>query len=150
MGAIHEPGDVKGFVERSLYEIQCTLNTAGATDLVIDIVISEPSREIFIKAMHLAKALLHEGNGKVCLPRDGNSRGLQVQDAFYKRLKKKDIHEPFFKAISLRIQTAQNKLKSDMLACTENKPKGGEACGRGGSWGSGHQPLVFSVVGDRQ
>ncbi|PAV87625.1 hypothetical protein WR25_26593 isoform A [Diploscapter pachys] len=96
--------------ERNLYEIQCKLNEAGASDLVIDIIINEPSSEIFYKAICLAKALLHEGNDK-------------VQQSFYQRLKKKDIHEPFFKAISLRIQTAQNRLKSDMMQCNDNKPK---------------------------
>ncbi|KAK6041037.1 hypothetical protein COOONC_21457 [Cooperia oncophora] len=54
--------------ERSLYDIQCRLNDAGASDLVIDIITEEPSREIFLKAIHLAKALLLEGNDKVCLP----------------------------------------------------------------------------------
>ncbi|PAV80527.1 hypothetical protein WR25_22907 [Diploscapter pachys] len=96
--------------ERNLYEIQCKLNEAGASDLVIDIIINEPSSEIFYKAICLAKALLHEGNDK-------------VQQSFYQRLKKKDTHEPFFKAISLRIQTAQNRLKSDMMQCNDNKPK---------------------------
>lgn len=51
--------------ERNLYEIQCKLNDAGASDLVIDIIINEPSSEIFYKAICLAKALLHEGNDKV-------------------------------------------------------------------------------------
>ncbi|KAK5964841.1 hypothetical protein GCK32_011469, partial [Trichostrongylus colubriformis] len=100
--------------ERSLYDIQCRLNDAGASDLVIDIVTEEPSREIFLKAIHLAKALLLEGNDK-------------VQQSFYNRLRKKDAHELFFKAISQRIQAAQNRLKSDMMSCTENKPKGGES-----------------------
>ncbi|VDO18911.1 unnamed protein product [Heligmosomoides polygyrus] len=99
--------------ERSLYDIQCRLNDAGASDLVIDIITNEPSREIFIKAIHLAKALLLEGNDR-------------VQQSFYNRLKKKDAHEPFFKAISHRIQTAQNRLKSDMMSCNENKPRGGK------------------------
>ncbi|RCN44778.1 transporter, cation channel family protein [Ancylostoma caninum] len=97
--------------ERSLYDIQCRLNEAGASDLVIDIIINEPSREIFLKAIQLAKALLLEGNDK-------------VQQSFYNRLKKKDTHEPFFTALSHRIQTAQNRLKSDMMSCNENKPKG--------------------------
>ncbi|KAK5968782.1 hypothetical protein GCK32_017289, partial [Trichostrongylus colubriformis] len=102
--------------ERSLYDIQCRLNDAGASDLVIDIVTEEPSREIFLKAIHLAKALLLEGNDK-------------VQQSFYNRLRKKDAHELFFKAISQRIQAAQNRLKSDMMSCTENKPKGASSAG---------------------
>ncbi|CAD6191298.1 unnamed protein product [Caenorhabditis auriculariae] len=96
--------------ERDLYTIQCKLNDAGASDLVIDIIVHEPAREIFLKAFHLARALLEEGNDK-------------VQQSFYNRLKQKDTHEPFFKAISVRIQLAQNRLKSDMMSCNESKPK---------------------------
>lgn len=47
----------------------------------------------------------------------------QVQHSFYMRLKQKDIHEPFFKVILTRIQTAQNRLKSDMMSCSDSKPK---------------------------
>ncbi|KJH49238.1 RIH domain protein [Dictyocaulus viviparus] len=97
--------------ERSLYDIQCRLNDAGASDLVIDIITDEPSQEIFLKAIQLAKAILLDGNDK-------------VQQSFYDRLKKKDPHELFFKAISSRIQAAQNRLKSDMMSCNENRPKG--------------------------
>ncbi|CAI4231953.1 unnamed protein product [Auanema sp. JU1783] len=105
-----EVSDINHLAEQTLYDIQCKLNDAGASDLVVDIVINDPSQEIFLKAMHLAKALLHGGNDK-------------VQQSFYRRLKSKDIHEPFFKAISMRIQTAQNRLKSDMMSCVDNKPK---------------------------
>ncbi|CAI5448230.1 unnamed protein product [Caenorhabditis angaria] len=100
----------KDINERNLHDIQCKLNDAGASDLVIDIIILDPSREIFLKAIHLARALLHEGNDK-------------VQHSFYYRLKQKDIHGPFFKAIENRIKTAQNRLKSDMMSCNDNKPK---------------------------
>ncbi|CAB3409789.1 unnamed protein product [Caenorhabditis bovis] len=97
-------------VERDLYTIQCKLNDAGASDLIIDIIVMDPCREIFKKAIYLAKALLHEGNDK-------------VQHAFYLRLKQKDTHEPFFKTISSKILAAQNRLKSDMMSCSETKPK---------------------------
>ncbi|CAJ0918564.1 unnamed protein product, partial [Mesorhabditis belari] len=93
-----------------VYEIQCKLNDAGASELVIDIITSDPSYEIFLKAVQLARSLLHNGNDK-------------VQHSFYMMLKKKDVHEPFFKAISMRLQAAQNRLKSDMMSCSETKPK---------------------------
>ncbi|KAK6013124.1 hypothetical protein OSTOST_21618, partial [Ostertagia ostertagi] len=57
----------------------------------------------------------------------------EVQQSFYNRLRKKDAHEPFFKAISQRIQTAQNRLKSDMMSCNESKPKGGKSPSASGS-----------------
>ncbi|UMM28392.1 hypothetical protein L5515_011260 [Caenorhabditis briggsae] len=108
--AVKEKKEETWSQERDLYAIQCKLNDAGASDLVIDIIIMEPSREIFLKAIHLARALLHEGNDK-------------VQHSFYMRMKQKDIHEPFFKVILTRIQTAQNRLKSDMMSCSDSKPK---------------------------
>nr|pir hypothetical protein F33D4.2a - Caenorhabditis elegans [Caenorhabditis elegans] len=108
--AVKEKKEETWSQERDLYAIQCKLNDAGASDLVTDIIIMEPSREIFLKAIHLARALLHEGNDK-------------VQHSFYMRMKQKDIHEPFFKAILTRIQTAQNRLKSDMMSCSDSKPK---------------------------
>ncbi|GMS96579.1 hypothetical protein PENTCL1PPCAC_18754 [Pristionchus entomophagus] len=95
-----------------LYDVQCKLNDAGASDLVIDIIVNDPNYEIFLKAFQLAKALLHEGNDK-------------VQQSFYDRLKQKDVHEPFFRAISSRLQTAQTRLKSDMMQCIDTRPKGG-------------------------
>ncbi|CAI2351552.1 unnamed protein product [Caenorhabditis sp. 36 PRJEB53466] len=108
--AVKEKKEENWSQERDLYAIQCKLNDAGASDLVIEIIIMEPSREIFLKAIHLARALLHEGNDK-------------VQHSFYMRLKQKDVHEPFFKVILTRIQTAQNRLKSDMMSCSDSKPK---------------------------
>uniref|UniRef100_A0A8R1DTF9 Inositol 1,4,5-trisphosphate receptor n=1 Tax=Caenorhabditis japonica TaxID=281687 RepID=A0A8R1DTF9_CAEJA len=108
--AVKEKREESWSQERDLYAIQCKLNDAGASDLVIDIIIMEPSREIFLKAIHLARALLHEGNDK-------------VQHSFYMRMKQKGIHEPFFKVILTRIQTAQNRLKSDMMSCSDSKPK---------------------------
>uniref|UniRef100_A0A0N4WC63 RIH_assoc domain-containing protein n=1 Tax=Haemonchus placei TaxID=6290 RepID=A0A0N4WC63_HAEPC len=98
--------------ERSLYDIQCRLNDAGASDLVIDIITEEPNAG-YLKSVAGLNGLF--------------TSELQVQQSFYNRLKKKDAHEPFFKAISQRIQTAQNRLKSDMMSCNENKPKGGKS-----------------------
>ncbi|EGT46599.1 hypothetical protein CAEBREN_30230 [Caenorhabditis brenneri] len=125
--AVKEKKEETWSQERDLYAIQCKLNDAGASDLVIDIIIMEPSREIFLKAIHLARALLHEGNDKVS--RTGRRYVIQfiilfqVQHSFYMRMKQKDIHEPFFKVILTRIQTAQNRLKSDMMSCSDSKPK---------------------------
>lgn len=68
----------------SLYEVQCKLNAAGAVDLVIDIIIMDPTHEIFLKACQLAKALLYEGN-------------YEVQMSFYQRLREKKFASKFFR-----------------------------------------------------
>jgi hypothetical protein len=65
-----------------------------------------------LRAVELAKALLHEGNA-------------EVQMTFYKRLRKRGVAEVFFKVFITKLQVAQNRLKSDMLSGTETRPKNG-------------------------
>ncbi|CAD5219928.1 unnamed protein product [Bursaphelenchus okinawaensis] len=94
----------------SLYQVQCKLNDAGAVDLVIDLIVMEPSSEIFLKACQLAKALLYEGNH-------------EVQMTFYQRLKHKKVADKFFRALITKLQTAQNRLKSDMMSEKSHRGK---------------------------
>ncbi|KAI6200598.1 Inositol 1,4,5-trisphosphate receptor [Aphelenchoides besseyi] len=94
----------------SLYEVQCKLNNAGAVDLVIDLIVMEPSHEIFLKACQLAKALLYEGN-------------YEVQMSFYHRLKEKKVAGKFFRAFITKLQAAQNRLKSDMMSGSTGRTK---------------------------
>lgn len=79
---------------------------------MIDLVVMEPSSEIFLKACQLAKALLYEGNH-------------EVQMSFYQRLKQKKIASKFFRALINKLQTAQNRLKSDMMSEKSNRGKSG-------------------------
>lgn len=46
----------------TLYEMQCQLNTSGATDLVIDIIMKKPSYLVFLECIKLAISLLEGGN----------------------------------------------------------------------------------------
>lgn len=103
-------GELKPLRETSLYDVQCKLNNAGASDLVIDLIVQEPSHEVFFMTIQLAKALLHEGNS-------------EVQMSFYNRLKRRNVSEPFFKAIKTKLQVAQNRLKSDMMACNDPRQR---------------------------
>ena len=41
------------------------LDENGASDLVIDLIVSEPSHCVFLECLHLAIALLEGGNGSV-------------------------------------------------------------------------------------
>uniref|UniRef100_A0A915PLW3 Inositol 1,4,5-trisphosphate receptor n=1 Tax=Setaria digitata TaxID=48799 RepID=A0A915PLW3_9BILA len=104
----HELRPIK---ELSLYDVQCKLNNAGASGiiyLIIDLIMKEPSYEIFLMTIQLSKALLHQGN-------------YEVQMSFYYRLKERNISEPFFNALKTKLQVAQNRLKCDMMACNDSR-----------------------------
>ncbi len=49
----------------SLSELQCMLDENGATDLVIDLIVGEPSHGVFLECLYLAIALLEGGNESV-------------------------------------------------------------------------------------
>ncbi|VDK64075.1 unnamed protein product, partial [Onchocerca ochengi] len=102
--------ELKPIKELSLYDVQCKLNSAGASDLIIDLIMREPSHEVFLMTIQLSKALLHEGN-------------YEVQMSFYNRLKEQNTSEPFFNALKTKLQVAQNRLKSDMMACNDSRQR---------------------------
>lgn len=82
-------------------------------DLVIDLIVIDPSHDVFLKSCQLAKALLHGGNE-------------EVQMSFYYRLREKNVSGKFFKAFITKFQTAQNRLKSDMMSGRDTRSKGGQ------------------------
>ncbi|KAL3082805.1 hypothetical protein niasHS_010607 [Heterodera schachtii] len=94
--------DLRLLKEISLYEIQCKLCDAKAVDLVVDLIVLDPSYDIFLKTVQLAKAMLHGGNEK-------------VQMSFYKRLQERKLSARFFKVLVQKMQTAQNRVKTDIL-----------------------------------
>ncbi|VDK72063.1 unnamed protein product [Litomosoides sigmodontis] len=102
--------ELKPIKELSLYDMQCKLDSAGASDLVIDLIMKEPNHEVFMMAIQLSKALLYEGN-------------YEVQMSFYKRLKEQNTSEVFFKALKTKLQVAQNRLKSDMMARSDARQR---------------------------
>lgn len=46
----------------TLFEMQCQLNSSGATDLIIDIIMKKPSYHVFVECIKLAISLLEGGN----------------------------------------------------------------------------------------
>ena len=46
----------------TLAEMQCQLNSCGATDLVIDIIMKKPSYHVFVECIKLGISLLEGGN----------------------------------------------------------------------------------------
>jgi hypothetical protein len=79
---------------------------------VIDLIVMEPTYDIFLKTCHLAKALLFDGN-------------TEVQLSFFHRLREKKLSAKFFKAFIIKLQAAQNRLKADMMSGSSRRSKGG-------------------------
>lgn len=50
---------------KTLFDMQCMMDVNGATDLCIDLIMAEPSPNIFLECIQLAIALLNGGNGAV-------------------------------------------------------------------------------------
>jgi hypothetical protein len=80
-------------------EIQCELNNQGASDLVIDLFMSDISNKVFKESVLLAIALLEGGN-------------TQVQKKMYNRLIGDKNSEKFCKAFHDRIESAQKEIKN--------------------------------------
>lgn len=49
----------------TLFDMQCQLNTCGATDLCIDIIMQKPSYHVFMECIKLAISLLEGGNSLI-------------------------------------------------------------------------------------
>ncbi|CAF0720089.1 unnamed protein product [Brachionus calyciflorus] len=87
--------------ERDLkrYEIQCELNNQGASDLVIDLFMSDITNKVFKESVLLSIALLEGGN-------------TQVQKTIFTRLMSEKNSEKFCKSFHDRIEVAQKEIKN--------------------------------------
>uniref|UniRef100_A0A5S6QTU2 Inositol 1,4,5-trisphosphate receptor n=1 Tax=Trichuris muris TaxID=70415 RepID=A0A5S6QTU2_TRIMR len=99
-------------LSRDLAKVQRCLNAAGASDLVVDLIVHCTSEDIFIGAIELGKTLLEGGNEV-------------VQETLLKCLQAGDSGEHFCRVLHEKMQRAQNKLRSNMLSRRENR--GGSA-----------------------
>jgi inositol 1,4,5-triphosphate receptor type 1 len=91
--------DASEQLEKKRYEIQCELNIQGASDLVVDLFMSDISNKVFKENVLLAIALLEGGN-------------TQVQKTIYHRLLNDKNSEKFFKAFHDKIDIAQKEIKN--------------------------------------
>ena len=80
-------------------EIQCELNNQGASDLVVDLFMSDISNKVFKENVLLAIAMLEGGND-------------QVQKTIYNRLINEKNSEKFCKTFHDRIEIAQREIKN--------------------------------------
>uniref|UniRef100_A0A672P0V7 Inositol 1,4,5-trisphosphate receptor n=1 Tax=Sinocyclocheilus grahami TaxID=75366 RepID=A0A672P0V7_SINGR len=81
--------------------IQCALDNVGASELVIDLIVSTKNDRIFEESILLGIALLRGGN-------------TQIQNSFYSQLHKQKKSEKFFKVFYDRMELAQKEIRSSV------------------------------------
>nr|XP_012788828.1 unnamed protein product [Sorex araneus] len=89
----------------SLSDIQCLLDREGASELVIDVIVSTKNDRIFSEAILLGIALLEGGN-------------TQTQYSFYQQLHEQKKSEKFFKVLYDRMKAAQKEIRSTVTVST--------------------------------
>uniref|UniRef100_A0A674EWC5 Inositol 1,4,5-trisphosphate receptor n=1 Tax=Salmo trutta TaxID=8032 RepID=A0A674EWC5_SALTR len=110
--AFDEPGNVlrkilltRYFGKKRLHsksdmvDIQCLLDSEGASELVIDLIVSTKNDCMFEESILLGNALLQGGN-------------TQIQNSFYHQLHKQKKSEHFFKVFYDRMRLAQQEIRA--------------------------------------
>uniref|UniRef100_A0A674EVK4 Inositol 1,4,5-trisphosphate receptor n=1 Tax=Salmo trutta TaxID=8032 RepID=A0A674EVK4_SALTR len=83
----------------SMVDIQCLLDSEGASELVIDLIVSTKNDCMFEESILLGNALLQGGN-------------TQIQNSFYHQLHKQKKSEHFFKVFYDRMRLAQQEIRA--------------------------------------
>ncbi|KAM3870670.1 inositol 1,4,5-trisphosphate-gated calcium channel ITPR2-like [Diretmus argenteus] len=83
----------------SVVEIQCLLDSVGATELVIDLIVNTKNDRVFEESILLGIALLQGGN-------------TQIQNSFYNQLYKQKKSERYFKVFYDRMRLAQQEIRA--------------------------------------
>uniref|UniRef100_A0A669Q5Z0 Inositol 1,4,5-trisphosphate receptor n=1 Tax=Phasianus colchicus TaxID=9054 RepID=A0A669Q5Z0_PHACC len=89
----------------SMFDIQCLLDKEGASELVIDVIVSTKNDRIFSEGILLGIALLEGGNA-------------QTQYSTYQQLKEQKKSEKFFKVLYDRMKAAQQEIRSTVTVNT--------------------------------
>uniref|UniRef100_A0A674EWP6 Inositol 1,4,5-trisphosphate receptor n=1 Tax=Salmo trutta TaxID=8032 RepID=A0A674EWP6_SALTR len=105
--AFDEPGNVLRKIlltryfgkKSSMVDIQCLLDSEGASELVIDLIVSTKNDCMFEESILLGNALLQGGN-------------TQIQNSFYHQLHKQKKSEHFFKVFYDRMRLAQQEIRA--------------------------------------
>ncbi|KAF5897541.1 inositol 1,4,5-trisphosphate receptor type 2 isoform X2, partial [Clarias magur] len=111
------PGQDSDKPGTSMADIQCLLDSVGATELVIDLVVSTKNDRVFEESILLGIALLWGGN-------------TQIQNSFYHQLHKQKKSEKFFKVFYDRMQLAQKEIRSTVsvnmfeIGCRKREEEG--------------------------
>uniref|UniRef100_W5LMA3 Inositol 1,4,5-trisphosphate receptor n=1 Tax=Astyanax mexicanus TaxID=7994 RepID=W5LMA3_ASTMX len=101
----------------TVVEIQCLLDSVGASELVIDLIVSTKNDRVFEESIQLGIALLRGGNS-------------QTQNSFHHQLHKQKKSEKFFKVFYDRMQLAQKEIRSTVsvnmfeISCRKREEEG--------------------------
>lgn len=85
--------------EMTLHEVQSHLDREGASNLVVELIMSNPSYSIFVESVELGIALLEGGNPV-------------IQKSIYQKLTQQNNSEKFFKVFYDKMKFAQQEIKS--------------------------------------
>ncbi|XP_062860264.1 inositol 1,4,5-trisphosphate receptor type 2 [Trichomycterus rosablanca] len=111
------PGQDSDKPGTTMVDIQCLLDSVGATELVIDLIVSTKNDRVFEESILLGIALLWGGN-------------TQIQNSFYNQLHKQKKSEKFFKVFFDRMQSAQKEIRSTVsvnmfeISCRKREEEG--------------------------
>lgn len=97
--------------EMTLHEVQCHLNEEGASNLVVELIMSNPSHSIFVESVELGIALLEGGNST-------------IQKSIYQKLTNGNNSEKFFKVFYDKMKFAQQEIKSTISVNSSDFYKG--------------------------
>ncbi|KFV71476.1 Inositol 1,4,5-trisphosphate receptor type 2, partial [Dryobates pubescens] len=89
----------------TMFDIQCLLDKEGASELVIDVIVSTKNDRIFSEGILLGIALLEGGN-------------TQTQYSTYQQLREQKKSEKFFKVLYDRMRAAQQEIRSTVTVST--------------------------------
>uniref|UniRef100_A0A3B4CNT8 Inositol 1,4,5-trisphosphate receptor n=1 Tax=Pygocentrus nattereri TaxID=42514 RepID=A0A3B4CNT8_PYGNA len=116
-GGVGSPGQDSDKPGTTMVDIQCLLDSVGASELVIDLIVSTKNDRVFEESILLGIALLRGGN-------------TQTQNSFYSQLHKQKKSENFFKVFFDRMQIAQKEIRSTVtvnmfeISCRKREEEG--------------------------
>ncbi|XP_064473340.1 inositol 1,4,5-trisphosphate receptor type 1-like isoform X1 [Ornithodoros turicata] len=93
--------------EMTLAEVQCQLDKEGASDLVVELIMMNPSLPIFLESVELGIALLKGGNPA-------------IQKSMHTKLTLGNNSEKFFKVFYDKTKAAQQEIKSTVTVNTSD------------------------------
>ncbi|KAG8201575.1 hypothetical protein JTE90_011244 [Oedothorax gibbosus] len=105
-GGPHNPGgQILTRAEMTLAEVQCHLDEEGASNLVVELIMKNPSNAIFLESVELGIALLEGGNPV-------------IQKSMLLKLTSGNISEKFFKVFYDKMKDAQQEIKATVTVNT--------------------------------
>ncbi|RWS06106.1 inositol 1:4:5-trisphosphate receptor-like protein [Dinothrombium tinctorium] len=91
--------------QMTLAEVQCSLDKQGASNLVVELIIQNPSHAIFLQSVELGIALLEGGN-------------TMIQKSIFNKLTSDSNSEKFFKVFYDRMKAAEHEIRSSISSNT--------------------------------